>query len=725
MIDLEKLNPEQKRAVLHDKGPLLILAGAGSGKTRVITHRIAYLIEERGVSPWAILAITFTNKAANEMKERVAGLLGDTGMNVWVSTFHSTCVKMLRRYAEHIGYESGFTIYDSDDSKNLIKQVIKSLNIDTKRYKEKMFINAISSAKNICMDAEEYAGSASTPDSKMIARVYREYQRRLKENNAMDFDDLLMNCVELFDVCGEALEHYQRRFEYIMVDEYQDTNTAQFRFIKKLATHYNEISGEYEHNLCVVGDDDQSIYRFRGADITNILNFEQSFPNTEVIKLEQNYRSTDRILEIANEVIKNNNGRKSKKLWTDHKSKDTVRFIQYTSDFDEANGIAEEIRKAADAGQNYNSFALLYRTNAQSRLLEERLIFSNIPYRIVGGINFYSRMEIKDILAYLRVLVNPDDALQFRRIANVPKRGIGDTSLDHVQEEADRMEISFFDTMLRASEFPSLKRAASKLSDFTDIIQGFMEDAKTLSVPDLVKKIIDDLDYEAYLDDYDDDSEKAEDRKQNVAAFIDKAVSYADEAGEEASLADFLSEVSLVADIDSMDEKENRVLLMTIHSAKGLEFDEVYLCGMEENVFPGTLSMDSEDDIEEERRLCYVGITRARNKLTFTSAKQRMNRGEMSFNPISRFVIREIPRHMLEFIDQPKTGYLRDEYPFRKGGGASGNGSIFGSSLLGRSSAASNSRNGLYSSGSSHSQSSPYSSGNYYSKDEMPTGGRR
>ena len=663
MFDLSGLNGPQAEAVLHDKGPLLILAGAGSGKTRVITHRIAYLIQEKGVSPFSILAITFTNKAANEMKERVERLLADEGLNVWVSTFHSSCVRMLRKYAEHIGYESSFTIYDSDDAKSLMKQVLKDLNIDTKRFKEKFFMNNISAAKNECVSAEEYASTAAEFSEKMVAKVYTEYQKRLRENNAFDFDDLLMKAVELLETCKEALDYYNRRFEYIMVDEYQDTNNAQFRLIKLLANHYNELSGEWEHNLCVVGDDDQSIYRFRGADITNILSFENTFHNAKVIKLEQNYRSTDKILEVANEVISNNRGRKDKKLWTEKLNGEDVGFIQYSSDLEEANGIATDIKKKADAGASYSSFAVLYRTNAQSRLLEERMIFFNIPYRIVGGVNFYQRMEVKDILAYLRALVNNNDALQFKRIANVPKRGIGDTTLNNIQAYADSRGISYYEAMKEAVNEPSFARAKEKLKSFINLIEGFRAfafDDGAVSVKSIIEKIIDDTDYEDYLDSYDSDPDKADERKGNIGSLIDKAVAYEEEAGEEASLSDFLAEVSLVADIDSVNDTEDRVLLMTLHSAKGLEFDEVYMCGMEDGLFPSSMCMDNDNELEEERRLCYVGITRARKRLTFTCAKQRMAFGEMSFNPISRFVLREIPRHMLSIKGHAHEAYMKD-----------------------------------------------------------------
>ncbi|MBQ8281083.1 MAG: UvrD-helicase domain-containing protein [Lachnospiraceae bacterium] len=658
MFDLNTLNEPQREAVLHDKGPLLILAGAGSGKTRVITHRIAYLIQERGVSPFQILAITFTNKAAAEMKERVGRLLGEDANNVWVSTFHSTCVRILRRYCEHIGYDRNFSIYDTDDVKSLMKQILKAMNIDTKRIKEKAFINAISAAKNECIGPEEFAKHAyNFPDNK-IAEVYTEYQRRLKENNAFDFDDLLFKTVELFDTCGEALEYYRSRFEYIMVDEYQDTNTAQFRLIKQLACHTN-MYGEIERNLCVVGDDDQSIYKFRGADITNILNFEETFKNARVIKLEQNYRSSGNILNIANEVIAHNRGRKEKKLWTSSDAGDSVTFIQYNSDFEEARGIVEDIQNSVSEGASYKDFAILYRTNAQSRLLEERMIYRNLPYRIVGGVNFYQRKEIKDILAYLKTIANGQDALQTKRIINIPKRGIGDTTIDHVQNYADFGGISFYEALLDAKNISAVSRAQTKIASFTDMIEELKIKASGMSVSKLIEEVIETVNYYEYLSDYSADTNEFEDRRDNISSFIDKAVSYEQEADNEATLSDFLSEVALVADIDSVSSDENCILLMTLHSAKGLEFDNVYMCGMEERLFPSAMCMESEAEIEEERRLCYVGITRARKKLTLTAAKQRMLHGETSFNLVSRFVLQEIPRFMLSIKGHAHESYMR------------------------------------------------------------------
>ncbi len=659
MYDLTTLNPQQHEAVLHDRGPLLILAGAGSGKTRVITHRVAYLIEERQVSPYSILAITFTNKAAREMKERVVSLLGDTGNSIWISTFHSTCVRILRKYIETIGFNRDFSIYDTDDTKTLMKQVCKDLAIDTKKVKERVFINGISSLKNECISPLQFASKASSLPEKQLAKVYTEYQKRLRENNALDFDDLLCKTVELFEQNADALEYYRRKFEYIMVDEYQDTNNAQFRLIQLLASHTNEY-GDVEHNLCVVGDDDQSIYKFRGADITNILSFENVFHNAKVIKLEQNYRSTGNILSVANEVISNNKGRKTKKLWTAAPSGDNVCFIQYNSDFDEARGIVNDIIQCMsdDSSLTYSNFAILYRTNAQSRLIEECLVYRNIPYRIVGGLGFYQRKEIKDILAYLKTTANGFDTLQTKRIINIPKRGIGDTTVSHIQDYADETGMSFFDALCHAPLIPSVSRALPKITSFTDLIYDFRAKLSELSVSELIKYVVDETDYYNYIEEY--DPENYSDREENINSLIDKAISFEEEHGSDSSLSEFLTDIALVSDLDNVTDNENCVLLMTMHSAKGLEFDNVYISGMEDGLFPSSLSME-DAELEEERRLCYVGITRARKHLTLTAAKYRMTHGETTCNQISRFVIKEIPRHMLSMKGHARESFMRAE----------------------------------------------------------------
>lgn len=654
----DTLNPEQKRAVLHDKGPLLILAGAGSGKTRVLTHRIAYLIEERKVNPWNILAITFTNKAAGEMRERVDKIVGYGSENIWVSTFHSTCVRILRRFIDTIGYSRSFTIYDSDDQKTLMREICKYLNIDTKITKERSILSVISKAKDELVSPEEYALNAqSNNQQSRYAQAYTEYQKRLHMNNALDFDDLIVKTVELFQSNKEALTFYQNRFHYIMVDEYQDTNTAQFRLIHLLTSGINEY-GIKEHNLCVVGDDDQSIYKFRGANIYNILNFEQAYPNTEVIKLEQNYRSTKSILNAANEVICNNQGRKDKTLWTSNEEGETVHFNQFETDFEEADNISAEIKRLVDSGEaKYNDFAILYRTNAQSRLFEEKLILRNIPYKIIGSVNFYARREIKDMLAYLKTIDNGQDSIAVKRIINVPRRGIGLTTIDKVNDYAIQNDISFYEALTRAQYIPGLERSSSKITPFVSLMEGLKSRVRQqgYSLKELIDDILDATGYLRELEEEKENSEEAQDRIGNIDELVNKLVTY-EENAEEPSLSGFLEEVALVADIDSLNEDNENIVLMTLHSAKGLEFPNVFLCGMEEGVFPSYMSIQAEnpvEEIEEERRLCYVGITRAMKLLTLSAAKQRMLRGETQFNKPSRF-IHEIPRYLLK-MSTPST----------------------------------------------------------------------
>lgn len=647
----EKLNAMQQEAVFHTEGPVLILAGAGSGKTRVLTHRTAYLIEEKGVNPYNIMAITFTNKAAGEMKERIDEQVGYGSESIWVSTFHSTCVRILRRHIDRLGYDNNFTIYDTDDQKTLMKDICKRLEIDTKIYKERSFLGAISSAKDELIDPVAFALSAAGDYHKQKqAEVYREYQAALKKNNALDFDDLIMKTVELFKADAEVLDYYQERFRYIMVDEYQDTNTAQFELIRILASKYQ--------NLCVVGDDDQSIYKFRGANIYNILNFEKHFPNAKVIKLEQNYRSTQTILDAANGVIQNNEGRKEKALWTDNGEGEKIDFQQFETGQEEARYIAGDIRKKVESGTyQYKDCAILYRTNAQSRLFEERFVVSNIPYKIVGGVNFYARKEIKDLLCYLKTIDNARDDLAVRRIINVPKRGIGATTLSRVQEYADLQGMSFYNALRAADEITTLGRAASKIKPFVMFIQSMRSKVELLGVADLLKDIIEQTGYVTELEA--EDTEEAQARIENIDELISKAAAYEDaceENGEQASLSGFLEEVALVADIDSLDEEQDYVVLMTLHSAKGLEFPQVYLAGMEDGLFPSYMSIVSDDsvaELEEERRLAYVGITRAKQNLTITCARQRMVRGETQYNKVSRFV-KEIPRELL-------TGAVRQE----------------------------------------------------------------
>ena len=646
---LDALNEPQRQAVMATDGPLLILAGAGSGKTRVLTHRTAYLIEECGVNPYNIMAITFTNKAAGEMRERIDQMVGYGSESIWVCTFHSTCVRILRRYIDRLGFGTNFTIYDSDDQKTLMKDICKRLEIDTKMYKEKMFLSAISSAKDELIDPIEFETRAAGDYVKRKqAQVYREYQQALKQNNALDFDDLIMKTVELFKLDKEVLASYQDRFRYIMVDEYQDTNTAQFELIRLLALKYQ--------NLCVVGDDDQSIYKFRGANIYNILNFEHHFPDATVIKLEQNYRSTQNILDAANAVIANNQGRKEKRLWTDNGAGDKITFEQLDTAAEEADFVARDIARRVRKGEyQYKDCAILYRTNAQSRLFEERFITANIPYKIFGGVNFYARKEVKDLLAYLKTIDNGQDDLAVRRIINIPKRGIGAASINKVALYAQEQEISFYDALCVAEQVPGLGKAAAKIQPFVLFIQSMKAKAKLLSVADLLQEIIETTGYVRELEA--EGTDEAEARIENIDELISKAVDYAE--GEEApTLNGFLENVALVADIDSFDENSDYVVLMTLHSAKGLEFPNVYLAGLEDGLFPSYMSITSDNsqvEIEEERRLAYVGITRAKKNLTITSARVRMVRGQTQYGKVSRFV-REIPPELLSGkIYEPKT----------------------------------------------------------------------
>lgn len=637
---LEGLNSRQEAAVLHTDGPLLILAGAGSGKTRVLTHRAAYLIQEKQVNPWNIMAITFTNKAAQEMRERIDQIVGMGSESIWVSTFHSSCVRILKRYIDRIGYDNNFTIYDSDDQKTLMKDICKKLHIDTKYYKEKMILGAISHAKDELITPERFQENAVGDFKKhIIAQAYTEYQHQLKRNNALDFDDLIVKTVELFQSCPDVLYNYQERFKYIMVDEYQDTNTAQFRFVSLLASRHQ--------NLCVVGDDDQSIYKFRGANIGNILGFEKDFPNARVIKLEQNYRSTQNILNCANEVIRNNVGRKEKTLWTANEQGALVGFQQFNIGYEEAEFIAGDIQAQVREGiYDYKDCAILYRTNAQSRLFEEKFLLANIPYRIVGGLNFYSRKEIKDILAYLKTVDNARDDLSVRRIINVPKRGIGPASVNKVQSYADANEVSFFDAAAMADQVPGINRGAAKIASFVAFIENLRDQLEYVSLTQLFDMIIEQTGYVKELELEETDEAKA--RIENIDELRSKIVSY-EEEHEYPLLSEFLEEVALIADIDSLDSSDDRVLLMTLHSAKGLEFPNVYMAGMEDGLFPSFMTITSDDptEIEEERRLCYVGITRAKKRLTLTSAMMRMQRGETQYYKTSRFV-REIPRHLIK-----------------------------------------------------------------------------
>ena len=670
----DTLNPPQQEAVFHTEGPLLILAGAGSGKTRVLTHRIAHLIADKGVNPFNILAITFTNKAAQEMRERVDKLTGADGMSVWVATFHSTCVRILRRYIDRLGYDNRFTIYDSDDQKTLMKEICRKLNIDTKKYKERSLLAQISHAKDEMITPDEMEMNAGGDfNQKKVAQVYREYQAALKSNNALDFDDLLVKTVELFQNCGDVLESYQEKFRYIMVDEYQDTNTVQFKFVSLLAARYG--------NLCVVGDDDQSIYKFRGANIGNILGFERVFPDAKVIRLEQNYRSTKNILNAANEVIANNAARKEKRLWTENPEGEKLHFRQFMNGFEEAEYVIGDIaKKKREHLADYRECAILYRTNAQSRLFEEKCLKANIPYKIVGGINFYARKEIKDLLCYLKTIDNSADDLAVRRILNVPKRGIGATTVGRVQDYADYMNVSFYDALRVAEEVPSIGRSLNKIEGFVTFIQSLKSKAQAYSVTEILEEVID---LTGYVDELKaEDTEESRARIENIDELISKTVSYEEAMkaeGREATLSGFLEEIALIADIDTVDPDQDYVLLMTLHSAKGLEFPYVYLAGMEDGMFPSSMCIFSDDptDMEEERRLCYVGITRGMKELTLTSARQRLVRGETQYNKVSRFV-REIPRELVELgttiqehkpsmqeTPSPKNSYMQMRQTFR------------------------------------------------------------
>ena len=638
----DTLNEQQREAVFCTEGPLLLLAGAGSGKTRVLTHRIAYLIQEKGVNPYHILAITFTNKAAGEMRERVDNLVGYGAEHIWVSTFHSTCVRILRRHIDKLGYDNHFTIYDTEDQKTVIREVMKRLKLDKKQYAERALLNQISKAKDELVTPSEYEMRvAGNFRETQVAKVYTEYQKQLRENNALDFDDLLFKTVELFQFHPDILEYYQDRFQYIMVDEYKDTNTVQFQFVSMLARKHR--------NLCVVGDDDQSIYKFRGANIYNILNFEKVFEEATVIKLEQNYRSTKNILNAANEVIRNNKGRKDKRLWTENEEGDLVVFHQYETEYEEANQVLHEIEKLSQDGIAYKQMAILYRTNAQSRVFEEKFLLKNIPYRIVGGVNFYSRKEIKDILAYLKAVDNGQDDLAVKRIINVPKRGIGAASIVKISDYAMQKEISFLDACYEAMEIPGLGRAASKVQEFSLEIAKFRRLADAGSLTELFHAVTEDTGYLMALKA--EDSEEAKARIENIDELLNKVSTYELEA-DDPTLGELLEEIALVAEVDSLDESDNKVVLMTLHSAKGLEFPYVFLAGMEDGIFPSYMTIISEDkdDMEEERRLCYVGITRAKKKLYLSAAKHRMMHGRTQFNKVSRF-IEEIPEELLE-VDQ-------------------------------------------------------------------------
>ncbi|MFR0879588.1 MAG: ATP-dependent helicase [[Clostridium] leptum] len=621
---LKKMNPRQLEAVLHTEGPLLILAGAGSGKTTVLINRIAYIIDQSLAKPWQILAITFTNKAAGELKERLTAMLGDTGGDVWAATFHSTCARILRRDGDRIGYSSHFTVYDTDDSKRLVKDCQKALNIDDKMISHKSILSEISHAKDSMLSPADYQAAAGS-DFRLakIGAVYELYQKRLREADAMDFDDLLGNTVELFRQCPDVLEYYQNRFRYIMVDEYQDTNQVQYEFVRLLA--------EKSKNLCVVGDDDQSIYKFRGATIENIMSFEKSYPNAKVIRLEQNYRSTKNILNAANAVISNNEERKGKTLWTENPEGDKIQIHTSSNEQDEAGFVATTILEQIAKGRKYSDFAVLYRMNSQSNILEKVFVKSGIPYRIIGGHRFYERREIRDMIAYLSVINNPSDEIRLRRIVNQPKRSIGDKTIATASEIAGALGESLLEVLGRADEFDSLRRASVKLKAFYDMMQELIDanDDESVSLHELYELI---LEKTGYIEALRGEKEEAETRIENINELASNLLKFQEENGEEATLSAFLEEVSLMTDIDNYDETADTVVMMTMHSAKGLEFPVVFLPGFEEGIFPGLQAIYDPNEIQEERRLCYVAITRAKESLYLLNADSRMLFGSTSRN---------------------------------------------------------------------------------------------
>ncbi|MFZ3591180.1 DNA helicase PcrA [Bacillus sp. DJP31] len=638
---LSGLNPEQQEGVKHTDGPLLLMAGAGSGKTRVLTHRIAYLMAEKGVAPWNILAITFTNKASREMKERVARIVGGVAEDIWISTFHSMCVRILRRDIDRLGYSRNFTILDTTDQLSVIKNVLKDKNIDTKKFEPRSMLGSISGAKNELVTPEEYVKTAAGPYESIVASVYTEYQKRLRKNQALDFDDLIMTTLHLFMRVPEVLESYQRKFQYIHVDEYQDTNKAQYMLVKQMASRFQ--------NLCVVGDSDQSIYRWRGADIGNILSFEKDYPRARVILLEQNYRSSKRILQAANEVIEKNANRKPKKLWTENPEGNKIVYYRGSNEQDECYFVAGIIKQLVDARNGkYSDFAILYRTNAQSRVMEEVLLKSNISYNIVGGTKFYDRKEIKDILAYLRLIANPDDDISLERIINVPKRGIGSTTFDKIANYAALHDMSIYEELQMVELVGLSGKVTHALVEFRDQLRNWVQMQEFLSVTELVNEVLDKTGYRDML--RNEKTIEAQSRLENIEEFLSVTKNF-EEKNEEKSLISFLTDLALISDLDRLNEDEKddqgNVVLMTLHAAKGLEFPVVFLMGLEEGVFPHSRSFFDEAELEEERRLAYVGITRAEKNLYITNAEMRTLFGRTSMNPVSRF-ISEIPEDLLE-----------------------------------------------------------------------------
>lgn len=655
---LAGLNKEQQQAVKTTEGPLLIMAGAGSGKTRVLTHRIAYILLEKGVNPYNILAITFTNKAAREMKERINGILGGAADEIWISTFHSMCVRILRRDIDRIGINRNFTILDTTDQLSVIKGILKDKNIDSKKFDPRGILSAISSAKNELIDAKQYGKYTGNYFENIVSDVFEQYEKRLLKNHSLDFDDLIMKTIQLFKRVPEVLEYYQRKFQYIHVDEYQDTNKAQYQLVHLLAAKFQ--------NLCVVGDSDQSIYGWRGADIANILSFEKDYPNAKVILLEQNYRSTKNILQVANHVISNNVKRKPKNLWTDNEKGGKIQYYRADTEQGEALFVTGKIKELVETKQRkFSDFAILYRTNAQSRAMEEMLVKANIPYTIVGGTKFYDRKEIKDLLAYLRLVANLDDDISFVRIINVPKRGIGATSLDRIAQYALQNEMSMFRALGEVERIGLSAKAMKACREFYQMLSGLNQMQEYLSVMELTEEIIKRTEYREMLQ-----AEKtleAESRLENIDEFLSVTKNF-EESSEDQTLIAFLTDLALVADIDQLDKEENvkdAVVLMTLHSAKGLEFPVVFLIGLEEGVFPHSRSLMEENDMEEERRLMYVGITRAEEELYITNAQIRTLYGHTNINPASRF-IEEIPDELIDRLNEQKRNvHVRDQHQVR------------------------------------------------------------
>ena len=670
---LDELNDKQYEAVTNTEGPSLVIAGAGSGKTKVLTHKIAYLIGEKAVKPWNVLAITFTNKAANEMKERVKNLVGDTASDIWMGTFHSICVRILRKTIDRIGFDSSFVIFDTSDQKSMIKKILKEQNLDDKIFSDKSILYEISNAKNEMLTPEKYAAKANGDFRKeKIAEIFALYQKRLKENNAIDFDDIINFTIEILLDNPDILEYYSDKFKYVLVDEYQDTNKAQFTLVTLLASKFG--------NITVVGDNDQGIYSFRGADISNILNFEKDFPGTKIIKLEQNYRCTQSVLNAANEVIKNNETKYEKKLWTSNEAGNLPKVYRGDNEYDEANYIVEQINHLRRAEYyKYSDFAVLYRMNTQSRSIEDILRRENIPYKIIGGLKFYERKEIKDIIAYLRLIHNTADNLSLTRIINEPKRGVGKTSLENVEQLATAQGISMYEIIKRADEF-GLNRVFGNTREFVAAIENLRAEKDTILVSDLIKNTLQKTGYTKALED--ENTTEAENRIENLNEFLTVAIEFEEQSADH-SLTEFLEGITLSSDLDGMEETQDSVTLMTLHSAKGLEFPAVFLVGMEEGIFPGYKSIGEPKELEEERRLCYVGITRAKEKLFMTCAKQRTIFGSTSFNNVSRF-IKEISPSMLDGYEELEqsnnAGFGEGKYEWSYGN--SGNNGLFSSEVV-------------------------------------------